>query len=71
MPDDALLRLSWAMTEAVDAELRLRTAVVRLRTTVAELQSDQPASIPLGELTQQFIQVRDQLTTIIDVLPQP
>ena len=31
----------------------------------------QPPSIPLGELTQQFIQVRDQLTTIIDVLPQP
>jgi hypothetical protein len=71
MPDDALLRLSWAMTEAVDAELRLRTAVVRLRTTVAELQASQPPSIPLGELTQQFIQVRDQLTTIIDVLPQP
>ena len=71
MPDDALVRLSWAMTEAVDAELRLRTVVVRLRTTMAELQAGQPPSIALSELTQHFTGVRDQLTTIIGVLPQP
>jgi hypothetical protein len=70
MSDDALVRLSWAITEAVDAELRLRTVVVRLRTTVAELQAGQPPSIPLNELVQQFTQVRDQLTAISGVLPQ-
>jgi hypothetical protein len=70
MPDDALLRLSWAMTEAIDAELQLRTAALQLGAAVAELQAGQRPSIALGELTQPFIQVRDRLTAIIDVLPQ-
>ena len=70
MPDDAALRLSWAMTEAVDAELRLRTAAVRLGIILADLQAGHPPSSPLDELRKQFIAVRDQLTAIIDVLPE-
>jgi hypothetical protein len=70
VPDDAALRLSWAMTEAVDAELRLRTAAARLGSILAALEAGQPPSSPLDELRQQFIAVRDQLTRIIDVLPQ-
>jgi hypothetical protein len=70
VPDDAALRLSWAMTEAVDAELRLRTAIVRLRIVQADLQVGQPPPIPLGELREQFMAARDQLSTIVDVLSQ-
>ena len=70
MPDDAALRLSRAMTEAVDAELRLRTAAVGLGIILADLQAGHPPSSPLDELRKQFIAVRDQLTAIIDVLPE-
>ncbi len=68
MPDDIPLRLSWALSEAVDAELGLRTVVVRLRTALSEAEADQPLSTPLGELAHHFAEIRDRLTAILDVL---